>query len=1064
MSEIFKARWPMGLCALLLCAVLALPLPARSQVEVDGLWQTFTIADGLPSGNVLSMIVARDSSLWVGTEAGVSRYNGHWQSLTGAKNVPAVAVRAIAQTEDGALWFGTDAGLVRREADGACCELWTAGDGLPSEDVTALLAAPGPAAETTGLWVGTAQGLVYFDGERATADTPLPGAAILAVAFTQSGQIVASVAGEGIWQREPGGRWANLSSNERVREGLWAGADGRLWAGTSAGLIYYETGQWYSYPLADSGNEPVVWAVLQDADGGLWVGTNGAGVYYDPDAAAGGLPVIHFRAQPNGLVSDYVRALVADRDGAVWVSTIGGVNRYAGGIWQVIRADGLNQQRINTLLTDSIGRTWAGTERDGLAMWDGRQWRRFAAPADLPDNRVVALAEDRAGRIWISTDTSIGYLRETNGWQFVQPPRAGLAGAPAYAFAVDSAGVLWLATQGGLSRWSETEGYSTIPELAGKRVNAVRQAQNGVIWVGTQSDGLLRFADARWEAVADADNFSLNEVVANGIVEAGDRSLWVGSYNYGLWRYRDGRWSRMDANLSTPKLLALHTTASDVWVGTRQGVTRFDGQTWQSYGSAVLPGSGVLAVAAGVDGAIWIGTTAGLVCYRPERTTPWVRIELVDLIRPQSGAVNLSRDRLDVVTVQGGDLSTPSDMLLYLVQLEGIDSAPRVEWDGLITSYQGLELAPGAYQLRVRVRDASFNYSAPADLKIVVPRMLTLPGGKKVRATSFYTLLGLAILALIGMALLWGMTVRSRARARTLAAEAEVRQQEALARGFNPYVSGEPVRRGDMFFGRIALLQRILNALHGNNIMIHGERRMGKTSLLYQLADRLRETEDPEWAFIPVYIDLEGTPQERFFHQLMETTWGVLQAYVTDDPPDLRFETLAPTEYGERDLQVDLRLVLDRIKAVVAPKQLRIIWLLDEMDVVSNYSSVVQQQFRRVFMSSLAANLGAVVAGVDISKAWDRLESPWFNMFNEIALAPFTEEQARELLEEPVRGVYDWTSEAIDFVIQHADGRPYRLQQYALEAVNHMLADKRLDITLADAEAAHEHLERARIS
>ena len=84
------------------------------------------------------------------------------------------------------------------------------------------------------------------------------------------------------------------------------------------------------------------------------------------------------------------------------------------------------------------------------------------------------------------------------------------------------------------------------------------------------------------------------------------------------------------------------------------------------------------------------------------------------------------------------------------------------------------------------------------------------------------------------------------------------------------------------------------------------------------------------------------------------------------------------------------------------------------------------------------------------------------NLFNEIALAPFTDEQARELLEEPVRGVYDWENEALDFVIQHADGRPYRLQQYALEAVNRMLANKRLNITLTDVEAAHEQLERAR--
>ena len=103
-----------------------------------------------------------------------------------------------------------------------------------------------------------------------------------------------------------------------------------------------------------------------------------------------------------------------------------------------------------------------------------------------------------------------------------------------------------------------------------------------------------------------------------------------------------------------------------------------------------------------------------------------------------------------------------------------------------------------------------------------------------------------------------------------------------------------------------------------------------------------------------------------------------------------------------------------------------------------------------------------MVAGIQISKAWDREESPWYNMFNEIALEPFTDEQARTLLVEPVRGTYEWDPAALEFVLQQAEGRPYRLQQYALEAVNQMLAAKRLRITLADTQAAHEIIERAR--
>ncbi len=58
------------------------------------------------------------------------------------------------------------------------------------------------------------------------------------------------------------------------------------------------------------------------------------------------------------------------------------------------------------------------------------------------------------------------------------------------------------------------------------------------------------------------------------------------------------------------------------------------------------------------------------------------------------------------------------------------------------------------------------------------------------------------------------------------------RSIDAVNRGFNPYVSGEPVRRDDMFYAR-GLVQRIVSTLHSNSIMIHGERRIGKTTLLF---------------------------------------------------------------------------------------------------------------------------------------------------------------------------------------------------------------------------------------
>jgi hypothetical protein len=183
------------------------------------------------------------------------------------------------------------------------------------------------------------------------------------------------------------------------------------------------------------------------------------------------------------------------------------------------------------------------------------------------------------------------------------------------------------------------------------------------------------------------------------------------------------------------------------------------------------------------------------------------------------------------------------------------------------------------------------------------------------------------------------------------------------------------------------------------------------------------------------------------------------------DLQNLRFEVLTDDEYDDRDFNRDMRRVaraLERYSVDYEPmRRPRMILLMDEMDVMSHYDHLIQQQLRRIFMRDFAATLGAVVAGIQISKDWDRAESPWYNLFNEIALEPFSREQALELLIEPVRGYYVYDRDALEFVLEHSDGRPYRIQQFGLEAVNHMLSRGRRRITLEDVVAADRWIQSA---
>jgi len=73
----------------------------------------------------------------------------------------------------------------------------------------------------------------------------------------------------------------------------------------------------------------------------------------------------------------------------------------------------------------------------------------------------------------------------------------------------------------------------------------------------------------------------------------------------------------------------------------------------------------------------------------------------------------------------------------------------------------------------------------------------------------------------------------------------------------NPYIAGSPVKDATMFFGRedvyAWLRQHLRGAYQDNIIVLFGERRSGKTSILYQMREGLGDER-----YIPVLLDLQG--------------------------------------------------------------------------------------------------------------------------------------------------------------------------------------------------------------
>ena len=276
------------------------------------------------------------------------------------------------------------------------------------------------------------------------------------------------------------------------------------------------------------------------------------------------------------------------------------------------------------------------------------------------------------------------------------------------------------------------------------------------------------------------------------------------------------------------------------------------------------------------------------------------------------------------------------------------------------------------------------------------------------------------------------------------------RRRQALKRRFNPYIAGAPVMDDAMFFGRQKLLTRLLNVLHHNSLMITGERRIGKTTFLYHLRRVLTEDEGSEYRFFPVLIDLQGVPETQFFPALISDILEGLGASLATREA-VRFRP-GVERYDGRDFSHDVQIVLAELKAKT-DRKVKLALLIDEVDVLNEYSESVNQRLRSIFMKTFSESLVAVMSGVGIKRTWKSEVSPWYNFFDEVVLQAFTREEAEELIKTPVEDFFRYEPAAIERILELSRLKPYLVQKFCIHAVNRMLEQGRTTITKADVEA-----------
>jgi len=122
--------------------------------------RNLNINDGLPDNCISAMFIDSKGFLWIGTPAGIARFDGQsFKIFSSLDGLASNDVRSITETEDGSIWFGCYNGGLSK-FDGQNFTTFTNNDGLLNNNVTKLFFCKSQKL----LLVGTSDGLSVYDG------------------------------------------------------------------------------------------------------------------------------------------------------------------------------------------------------------------------------------------------------------------------------------------------------------------------------------------------------------------------------------------------------------------------------------------------------------------------------------------------------------------------------------------------------------------------------------------------------------------------------------------------------------------------------------------------------------------------------------------------------------------------------------------------------------------------------------------------------------------------------------------------------------------------------------
>ena len=529
-----------------------------------------------------------------------------WQSyatrLIGIETgLPSNGAPVMCQTSDGYLWIGTEAGLARY--DGVRLVAFRRSDtpGLPDNLIRCFY------QDTSGtLWIGTNRGLSIYRQGRFESVPQFAKWAVAGVTGDATGRVWIGTQGDGLWEYS-GGTFkkrvdGKLMADNQLLRRTFVDKAGRLWIGLlGGGMICFENGKFF-LPAANAAEIPEISHIAEDARGSLWFAT-ARGLYQWRDG------VLQRRTPEGAFYGDPVTAVYPDSDGRLWV-----VARHP---YVAPSTEDLSFVMVpvpvdfcRMIMRDREGSFWLGTAGAGVVRLRPSGFRKVAELASYTDVRSLTRAED--GSVWAGA-AGRGLVRVApTGATSLIDMGAGFD-YDIWAIESDGAGGIWFGTTASLGRWKDGR-MERFPSL--REVHALFRDHVGTMWIGPAGGGVFCYRDGALVSMVGKIGGSID--VARAFAEDQSGALYVAFSATGLVRYEDGVATAFNVANGLPddQLRFIYPDREgNLWVGSkRRGLMVLTGGRWYNPDSLSVPFNDLVnGISEDDAGNLWLGTGKGII-------------------------------------------------------------------------------------------------------------------------------------------------------------------------------------------------------------------------------------------------------------------------------------------------------------------------------------------------------------------------------------------------------------------------------------------------------------------